>query len=170
MIDKLFINSLNEEVSKIINREKKKKIQSKQKEEKSSFWKKFTSDSFINVINDLTSNIMIKENIDYGNPDASMEEIDKNSVYLLEFTGFSKYISDYKKLNSELKKEIEIFSKKSLDNILYKIISYMSNFNVNKDIMKILIIDYCAQFGFNNESKQYYINLIDAYHSKNYLY
>jgi hypothetical protein len=46
----------------------------------------------------------------------------------------------------------------------------MSNFNVNSDIMKILIIDFCAQFGFNNEMKEYYINLIECYSSKNYLY
>ena len=134
------------------------------KEEDKPFWKKFTSDIFINTINDITNNLMIKdENTSLHN------DKDKNTLYLLEFTGFSRYIIDYKKLEPELKKELEDFGKKSLYKILCKNIERMSNFNVDNEIMIILIINFCAQFGFNNELKEYYINLIESYPFKNHL-
>ena len=36
--------------------------------------------------------------------------------------------------------------------------------------MKILLINFCAQFSFSNELKEYFINLIDIYQYKNHNY
>ena len=46
----------------------------------------------------------------------------------------------------------------------------MSNFGFNIDNMKILLINFCAQFSFSNELKEYFIILIDIYQFKNHKY
>ena len=164
LIEQSFIDLLNEHTNRLIMEENKKNKKTHQKSQsKTSFWKRFTTDSFINAFNDLTNNIMEKdeeENITPG------EDI----YYLLEFTGYSRYITDYKKLNSKLKKDLEEFGKKNLDIILCKNIITMSKFNVGKDMMIVLIFDFCAQFSFENDLKEYYINLIESYHSINNIY
>ena len=53
--------------------------------------------------------------------------------------GYSKNLSGYNKLNNELKKELDEYSKKCLEKILYKSIRNMSNFGFNIDNMKIYI-------------------------------
>ena len=169
-IEQTFINSLNDQALFLINKENKnrKTLQPKQKEQsKTSFWKRLTTDSFMNTINDLTNNIIAKEEMYQKEKD--MEQ-DKHAIYLLEMMGYSKYIMNYNYLSPQIKKDLEIFGKKNLDKILCKYIVHMSNYSVNSDFMKILIIDFCAQFGFNNELKEYYINLIDTYNYKNYLF
>ena len=164
IIEQTFINALNDQALILKEKENKKKsLPLKKKEpEKTSFWKRFTADKFINTISDLTNNLSIKdENIEKKEED--------NYIYILEMTGFYKYINDYKLLSHQIKKDLEVFAKKSLDKILCKYIVHMSNYNVTSDFITILIIDFCAQFGFKNELKEYYINLIDSYNDKKYL-
>ena len=93
---------------------------------------------------------------------------DDNFLSVLELMSYTKYINGYHKLNSELKKELEDFSKKSLEKILYKYIKNMSNYGFNFNEMKILTLNFSAQFGFNNDLKENFINLIDCYKYKNY--
>ena len=164
LIEQLFINSLNDQAMILKEKENKKKsLPLKKKEpDKTPFWKRLTADSFINAINDMTNNLAIKDEV------REMER-EKGYIYLLEMNGFSRYINDYKRLSHQIKNDLEIFGKKSLDKILCKNIVHMSNFNVNPDSTKVLILNFCAQFGFGNELKEYYINLIDSYDSKNYL-
>ena len=165
MIEQIFIDSLNDFTNNLIIRENKKMKNSPKKENKNSFWKMFTSDSFINTVNELTNNMVIKE--EYND---LMKEKNKNSIYLLELTGYSRYITQYKNLSHQLKKELDDFSKKKLDSIIYNNITHMSNYKVDPNMIKILILDFCAQFGFSNELKEYYINFIDSYNLKNHIY
>ena len=158
LIENLLINSLNNKVKFIINRENKKndiKGKAEQKEKK-SFWKEFFSNPFIDEYN-------LKEE-----EHNEIKRNDDNFLSVLELMSYTKYIKGYHKLNSELKKELEDFSKKSLEKILYKYIKNMSNYGFNFNEMKILTLNFSAQFGFNNDLKENFINLIDCYKYKNY--
>ena len=75
-----------------------------------------------------------------------------------------------KQLTTEIKKQLEKIGKNNLDKVLYKHIIKISNYNVDSNAMLLVIIDFCAQFGFNNDLKEYFINLIDSSQYKNYLY
>ena len=164
IIEQNFIDSLNEYTNNLIVRENKKMNNSTKKENKTSFWSIFTSEPFINTINDFANNIIKDEENNL------VKEKNEKSIYLLEFTGYSRYIIDYKKLSHQLKDELEMFCKKKLDNIINNYIIHMSNFRFDSDMMKILVLDFCAQFGFSNELKEYYINLIDSYNFKNHIH
>ena len=162
LIENVLINSLNNRIKYILNREKQRKKEIKKTEtqqKKNSSWtdffiNAFKSDSFSD---DEEENITIKDN-------------EKNSTFIIDIMGYSKNLSGYNKLNNELKKELDEYSKKCLEKILYKSIRNMSNFGFNIDNMKILLINFCAQFSFSNELKEYFINLIDIYQFKNHKY
>ena len=159
LIENLLINSLNDQVKSIINREnKKKEIQENAKQkEKKSFWQEFFSNPFGNDNNS-------KEEEDT----IPLKKSENNFLSILELMSYTKYIKNYRKLNNELKKELDDFSKKTLEKILYKYIKNMSYFGFNFDEMKILTLNFSAQFRFDNELKENFINLIDCYKYKNY--
>ena len=162
LIDNVLINALNDRIKYIINRENIKKEEKKKSElsaKKTSSWtdffmKAFKSDS---LSDDEEENITIKDS-------------ENNSTFIIDIMGYPKNMPDYNKLNIELKKELNEYSKKCLENILCKSIRNMSNYGFNADIMKILIINFCAQFSFQNELKEYFINLIEIYQYKNHKY
>ena len=52
--------------------------------------------------------------------------------------------------------------------ILYNYIKNMSNFGFNSKEMKVLTLNFSAQFRFDNELKENFIDLIDFFKSKNY--
>ena len=76
LIEQTFINSLNEQTTKLINKENKKKKSQNNipKEESKPFWK------IINTISDLTNNLGIKE-------ENTHKEKDSNDIF--ELTGYS---------------------------------------------------------------------------------
>ena len=162
LIDNVLINALNDRIKYIINRENIKKEEKKKSDlsaKKTSSWtdffmKAFKSDS---LSDDEEENITIKDS-------------ENNSTFIIDIMGYPKNMPDYNKLNIELKKELNEYSKKCLENILCKSIRNMSNYGFNADIMKILIINFCAQFSFQNELKEYFINLIEIYQYKNHKY
>ena len=161
LIENLLIYSLNDQVKNIIKRENKKKeekTKSEQDQKKTSFWKDFFSSTFKDdsIQEDEEENINIKD-----------EENEKNSLFILELMGYTKHIKDYYKLNNKLKNELDVFSQKSLENIISRYIKNMSYYGFNFDEMKILTINFSAQFHFSNELKEYFINLIDCYQYKN---
>ena len=159
LIDNLLINSLNIQVKFIINRENKKRDlkEKPEQKEKKSFWKELFSNSFSDEysLNEEENHIQLKKS-------------DNDILLILELMSYTKYIKGYHQLNNELKKELDDFGKKSLEKILYKYIKTMSIFGFNFNEMKILTLNFSAQFGFNNELKENFINLIDCYKYKNY--
>ena len=159
LIESLLLNSLNKRTKYIINRENQKNenmaMTERGHKKSSSFWSDLFSFSFSKDEESIKKS-KVKEN-------------ENNSSLIIEIMGFSKSISNYNKLNYELKKELDDYTKKSLENILYKCIKYMSNLGFNKDSIKIIILNYCARCCFSNEIKEYFINLIDCYQYKNYI-
>ena len=161
LIENLLIYSLNDQVKKIIKRENKKKEEKAKAEhgqKKTSFWQDFFGSAFKDnpIVQDEEENIYLKDN-----------ENEKNSLFILELMGYTRHIKDYYKLNNTLKNELDLFSQKSLENIIYRYIKNMSYYGFNFDEMKILVIDFSAQFNFSNELKEYFINIIDCYQYKN---
>ena len=161
LIENLLINSLNERVKYIINRESRKNENSSMTErgQKKISWKNI----FSNIFNDESSSNDEDEEI-------KLKKEEKNEANIIEIMGYSKYIIDFKKLNNKLKKELDVYANKTLEEILSKNIVNMSKLGFNFDNMKILILNFCAQFGFSNELKEYYINLIDCYQYKNHIH
>ena len=160
LINNLLIISLNDRVKYIINREnqKKEKISMTERgQKKTPFWKDF----FLNVF---TDNNNSKDDEEFIN----QNEYEKNSDFIIYSLNYSKNINNYQKLNYELKKELDTYCKKSLEKILFKTIKNMSYFGFNNNDIKIVILDFCARFEFSNESKEYFINLIDCYELHNY--
>ncbi len=164
IIEQSFIDSLNEQATILIKKEnkKKKKLQNNTPKEEKSFWKRFTSEAFISTISDFTNNLIIKE-------EYTQKDNDKNETNLLVLQGYSKYINNYGQLSKEIKEELEKIGKKELEKILYNNIIRMSNYNVDSQTILVLILKFCAEFSFNNETKEYYCNLIDIVKHKNYL-
>ena len=156
LINNLLLNSLNDRVKYIIKREKQKNERASMTErgqKKSPFWKDF----FLNVFKDNDEEEFINQ-----------KEYENSSDFMIVSLNYSKNINDYQKLNNELKKELDIYCKKCLEKILYKTIKNMSYFGFNNNNIKIIILDFCARFEFSNESKEYFINLIDCYELHNY--
>ena len=161
LIENLLMYTLNDQVKKIIKRENKKKeekAKADQGQKKTSFWQDFFGSAFKDnpIVQDEEENIYLKDN-----------ENEKNSLFILELMGYTRHIKDYYKLNNTLKNELDLFSQKSLENIIYRYIKNMSYYGFNFDEMKILVIDFSAQFNFSNELKEYFINIIDCYQYKN---
>ena len=159
LINNLLLNSLNDRVKYLIKREKQKNESvslTERCQKKSPFWKDF----FLNVFKDINS--------DDEEEFINQKEYESSSDFILYSLNYSKNINDYQKLNNELKKELDIYCKKSLEKILYKTIKNMSYFGFNNNNIKIVILDFCARFEFSNETKEYFINLIDCYELHNY--
>ena len=160
LIENVLINFLNIRIKYIINREnrkKKNKVLTERGQKKTSSWKDFFMNAFKSNSSDEEEDITIKDQ-------------ETNSTFIIDIMGYSKNMPDYQKLNNVLKKELDDYSKKCLEDILYKSIRNMSSFGFSVVDMKILIINFCAQFNFSNDLKEYFINLIDVYQYKNYKY
>ena len=158
LIENLLINELNERIHYIIKREnEKKEIKSKSENlpKKGSFWKTFFTNPFQDYYSQEEENMQINDN-------------DINNIHIIEIMGYNKYLKNYQKLNNDLKKELDNYGQKSLEKILFRYIKHMSNYGFDHNLIKILIMNFCAQFSFNNEFKEYYINLIDCYNYKDY--
>ena len=141
-----------------------------------NFWQTLIKDSFITSLNEFTSKILKNKQCEDSNYEEIRRKIklekeqDKNKLYLLEFTGYSKSINNYKNLNIQQKKVLEYYFKAVFDNIITQNIIYMTNFNFDIGIITFIVVEFCKMFGVNSETKENYIYLISCYNARNNFY
>ena len=146
-----------------------------------TFWNTLISDSFINDLNNFVENVLNKKtNLQNTNNNSKSQHDatnnvkktnkEDNNIYLLEFTGYSKFIKNYKKLSVEQKKKLDKYGRENVKIILNKIISGMCSFLVNENDASDVISVFAKKFGYNSETKEYYQNLLYIHLNKNYRY
>ena len=132
-----------------------------------TFWSKIILDSFINDLNKQTKIILKEQNT---NNEINKNKEKETSIYIIEFTNFSKQINNYKKLNPEQKRKLDKFARDNVKNVIINSIEGMCSFLVQKKIALEVIYEFGKLFGFSNEIMNYYELLIDVYMNRNYMY
>ena len=122
-----------------------------------TLWLQLIDNDFMKVLNEFVDN-KVSEEIQRKNTFKEQQKEKKEKNNILEITGLSQKITNYKKLNNDQIKELLQFGKEKICIILSKSISGMCCFLVPELIINEIIIYYSGQFKFEYELKCYLKN------------
>ena len=122
-----------------------------------TLWFQLIDTELMNCLNSFVEKKLSEETKKKDNKD-NIKEIKEEKNNILEITGLSKKIKDYKKLNNTQKTELLKYGKEKICIIISKSISGMCSFLVPEEVINNIIVHFGTQFKLEFKLKSYLKN------------